>query len=224
MSYRLHFVAIMVQKICRLSNNLVPYDVKQLYMDLIDIVKSYLSNYVSLNETEFKYLASLFELRHFAKKDKLVEEGAVEKYLNFILQGLARKFFIRKNEEMVMQFSRENEIICCYDSFMSGEPSNFSVEALEDMVVVSITLENVEKLYEFSPKMERLGRLIATQEYLKKESLEYNRVRLTSQERFINFIRNNGYLMQRVPQKYLASYLNMKPETFSRLKHLIKKP
>jgi CRP-like cAMP-binding protein len=193
-------------------------------MDLIDIVKSYLSNYVSLNEEEFKYLASLFELRNFQKREKLVEEGEVEKYLNFILRGLARKYFIRKNEEMVMQFSRENEIICCYDSFMSGEPSNFSVEALEDMVIVSITLENVEKLYEFSPKMERLGRLIATQEYLKKESLEYNRVRLTSQERFINFIRNNGYLMQRVPQKYLASYLNMKPETFSRLKHLIKKP
>jgi len=166
----------------------------------------------------------MFEMRSFEKKQKLVEEGEVEKYLNFILQGLARKFFIRKNEEMVMQFSRENEIICCYDSFMSGEPSNFSVEAVEDMVVVSITHENVEKLYEFSPKMERLGRLIATQEYLKKESFEYNRVRLTSQERFINFIRNNGYLLQRVPQKYLASYLNMKPETFSRLKHLMKKP
>jgi len=193
-------------------------------MDLIDIVKSYLSNYVTLNEQEFSYLSSLFELRNFQKREKLVEEGEVEKYLNFILQGLARKYFIRKNEEMVMQFSRENEIICCYDSFNSCEPSNFSVEALEDMVVVSMTLENIEKLYEFSPKMERLGRLIATQEYLKKESLEYNRVRLTSQERFINFIRNNGYLMQRVPQKYLASYLNMKPETFSRLKHLIKKP
>ena len=191
-------------------------------MDLIDIVKSYLSNYVTLNEEEFKYLASLFELRNFQKREKLVEEGEVEKYLNFILQGLARKYFIRKNEEMVMQFSRENEIICCYDSFISGEPSNFSVEALEDMVVVSINLENIEKLFEFSPKMERLGRLIATQEYLKKESLEYNRVRLTSQERFINFIRNNGYLMQRVPQKYIASYLNIKPETFSRLKHLMR--
>ncbi len=193
-------------------------------MDLIDIVQTYLSNYVSLNEEEFNFLASLFEVRHFEKKQKLVEEGEVEKYLNFILKGLARKYFIRKNEEMVMQFSRENEIICCYDSFMSGEPSNFSVEALEYMSVVSITNENVEKLYDFSPKMERLGRLIATQEYLKKESFEYNRVRLTSQERFINFIRNNGYLLQRVPQKYLASYLNMKPETFSRLKHLMKRP
>ena len=123
-----------------------------------------------------------------------MEEGEVEKYLNFILQGLARKYFIRKNEEMVMQFSRENEIICCYDSFMSGEPSNFSVEALEADGCCFDYPDNVEKLYEFSPKMERLGRLIATQEYLKKESLEYNRVRLTSQERFINFIRNNGYL------------------------------
>lgn len=203
---------------------MLPWVAKLHSMDLIDIVKSYLSNYVSLNEHEFSFLSSLFEMRNFEKRQKLVEEGEVEKYLNFILQGLARKFFIRKNEEMVMQFSRENEIICCYDSFMSGEPSNFSVEALEPMVVVSITHDNVEKLYEFSPKMERLGRLIATQEYLKKESFEYNRVRLTSQERFINFIRNNGYLLQRVPQKYLASYLNMKPETFSRLKHLMKKP
>jgi CRP-like cAMP-binding protein len=193
-------------------------------MEITDIVKSYLSNYISLSEEEFDFLASLFELRKFEKRRKLVVEGEVEKYLNFILQGLARKYFIRKNEEMVMQFASENEIICCYDSFLSGDPSNFSVEALEPMVVVSITLDSVEKLYDFSPKMERLGRLIATQEYLKKERFEYSRVRLTSQERFINFVRNNRNLMQRVPQKYLASYLNMKPETFSRLKHFIKKP
>jgi CRP-like cAMP-binding protein len=193
-------------------------------VEITDIVKSYLSNYISLSEEEFNFLASLFELRKFEKRQKLLVEGEVEKYLNFILQGLARKYFIRKNEEMVMQFASENEIICCYDSFMSGDPSNFSVEALEPMVVVSITLDNVEKIYDFSPKMERLGRLIATQEYLKKERFDYNRVRLTSQERFINFVRNNRNLMQRVPQKYLASYLNMKPETFSRLKHFIKKP
>ncbi len=193
-------------------------------MDVTDIVKAYLSNFVSLDEAEFAYLAGMFEYRSFKKRQKLAEEGEVEKYLNFILQGLARKYFYRKNEEMVMQFSRETDIICCYDSFLSGEPSNFSVDALEDMTVVSITLENVEKLYAFSPKMERLGRMIATMEYLKKESFEYNRARLSSQERFVNFIRDNSNLLQRVPQKYIASYLNMKPETFSRLKHLMKRP
>src|ERR1700730_10685347 len=98
-------------------------------MDIVDIVKTYVSNYVSLNEQEFYFLASQFELRNFGKRQKLVEEGEVERYLNFILRGLGRKYFLRRNEEMVMQFSRENEIICSYDSFMSGEPSNFSTEA-----------------------------------------------------------------------------------------------
>jgi CRP-like cAMP-binding protein len=193
-------------------------------MDLTAVVKTYLAGFVNLNDPEYNYLSGLLEIRRFEKKQKLVEEGDVEMYLNFILQGLARKYFMRKHEEMVMYFARENEIICCYDSFVSGEPSHFTVEALEPMIVASITNENVEKLYGYSPKMERLGRMIATQEYQKKESFDYNRMRVTSQERFVNFIRDNGNLLQRVPQKYLASYLNMKPETFSRLKHLMKRP
>ena len=77
-------------------------------MDLIDIVKSYLSNYVSLNEQEFNFLSGLFELRNFAKREKLVEEGEVEKYLNFILQGLARKFFKEKSANLheLKQFTK----------------------------------------------------------------------------------------------------------------------
>jgi len=57
---------------------------------------------------------------------------------------------------------------------------------------------------------------------LKKAAFDYHRVRVTTQERFIDFVRNNGNLLQRMPQKYLASYLDMKPETFSRMKHLTK--
>jgi CRP-like cAMP-binding protein len=192
-------------------------------MKSIDGLRSFTTNYVSLTDPEFDYFVSFFELRTFKKKEKLVQEGEVEKYLNFIQSGLARLFFVRGKEEVVMQFTVENEVICCYDSFLSGEPSNFSVESIEPMVVLSITLENLERLFEYSPKIERLGRLFATQEYLKKATFEYNRVRVTTQERFIHFIRSNGNLFQRIPQKYLASYLNMKPETFSRLKHLIKK-
>jgi CRP-like cAMP-binding protein len=48
-------------------------------------------------------------------------------------------------------------------------------------------------------------------------------MRLDTRERFLQFVERNPELVQRVPQKYLASYLNMKPETFSRLKHLLKK-
>jgi hypothetical protein len=59
--------------------------------------------------------------------------------------------------------------------------------------------------------------------YQQKEDWEYDRMRLNTRERFVQFIHNNSELLQRVPQKYLASYLNIKPETFSRMKHLLQK-
>ena len=181
-----------------------------------------IANIQTLTDSEFAYLESFFETRYFNKKDKLVKEGEVEKYLNFIQSGLARLYFVKDREEVVLQFSVENEIICCWESYLSGKPSRFFSEALEPMVVLSITRSNLDNIYEFNPKFERLGRLYARQEYLKKAASDYHRVRVTTQERFIDFLRDNRDLLQRVPQKYLASYLDMKPETFSRMKHFAK--
>jgi CRP-like cAMP-binding protein len=185
-------------------------------------LREFVSDFVSLTESEFAYFESFFEKRYFKKKEKLLQEGEVEKYLNFIESGLARLYFVSNKEETVMQFSAEHEVICCFESYLSGKPSKFFTDAIEDLEVLSITLENLEKLFAFSPKIERLGRLFATQEYLKKTEADYYRVRVTTQQRFLDFIRNNQMLVQRVPQKYLASYLDIKPETFSRMKHLTK--
>ena len=183
---------------------------------------TFISGFVSLTEHEYAYFKSFFEVRRFRKNEKLLQEGDVEKYLNFIESGLARLYFIKGKEEVVMQFSRENEVICCYESFLSGKPSAFFTESIEAMVVLSITLENLEKLFAYSPKIERLGRLFATEEYLKKAAFDYHRVRVSTRERFIEFVRENGNLLQRAPQKFLASYLNIKPETFSRMKRFTK--
>ncbi len=202
----------------RLENYFFEIDCMQTIGDL----RSFISNYVSLTESEYAHFESFLVKRNFKKKVKLLKEGEIEKYLNFIESGLARLYFMRGKDEIVLQISAENEIICCYESFLSGKPSNFFIEALEPMVVLSITFENLEKLFEFSPKIERLGRLFATQEYLKKAEFDYHRARVATKDRFIDFIRDNRTLLQRVPQKYLATYLNIKPETFSRMKHFTK--
>ena len=191
-------------------------------MDSIGNLRDFISKFVTLTDSEYNYFVSFFESRSFKKKEKLAQEGEVEKYLNFVEFGLARMYFVREKEEVVLQFSAENEVICCYESFLSGKPSNFSVESIEPMVVLSITNENLEKLFEFSQKFERIGRLFATQEYLKKAAFDYQRLRVTTQKRFIEFYRDHSDLLQRVPQKYLASYLDIQPETFSRMKHLTK--
>jgi len=188
-------------------------------MQTVGNLRDFISKYVSLTDSEFAYLESFFETRYFNKKDKLIKEGEVEKYLNFIQSGLARLYFVKDGEEIAMQFSVENEIICCWESYLSGKPSRFFSEALEPMVVLSITRSDLDNIYDTNPKFERLGRLYARELFLKKAEFDYHRVRVTTQERFVDFIRDNSNLLQRVPQKYLASYLDMKPETFSRLKH-----
>ncbi|HYM93440.1 MAG TPA: Crp/Fnr family transcriptional regulator, partial [Chitinophagaceae bacterium] len=70
--------------------------------------------------------------------------------------------------------------------------------------------------------MEHLGRLVVTHTMVIKDRWQMQQVKLTPRERFIDFVTKNPELLQRVPQKCLASYLNIKPETFSRFKHMLK--
>ncbi|KYP13129.1 MAG: hypothetical protein A1D16_01355 [Flavihumibacter sp. CACIAM 22H1] len=58
--------------------------------------------------------------------------------------------------------------------------------------------------------------------YIRKELRDLSHLRLTARERFLNYMHKHPDMMQRVSQKYIASYLHIKPETFSRLKHLIR--
>jgi hypothetical protein len=84
-----------------------------------------------------------------------------------------------------------------------------------------VSRENIENIYAIGPRMERMGRLIMIEWLIQKEYWENSRIQYGPKERFLKFISGNPHLLQRVPQKYLASYLNIKPETFSRYKHLI---
>ena len=124
---------------------------------------------------------------------------------------------------MVTHIAKENESICCYESFAAGTPSVYVVETIEPTVFISISRQNLEDVYLAVPKMERLARMVITEQFISNEHWEFDRVRFGSRERFIQFVKENSDLLQRVPQKFLASYLNIKPETFSRLKHLLKR-
>ena len=190
---------------------------------MLEPLRQYVSRYTQLTDDEFAQLAQMLEVRSFDKKQQLIRGGEVENYINFVAKGLVRKYFFKGKTEIITQIARENDMISSSVSFLSGEPSTYFVETLEPSTFLSISRQHVEKLYKENPRIERLGRLIITHFFLQKEEWEHECIRLDTRERFIRFISSNPDFMQRVPQKYLASYLNMKPETFSRLKHLLKK-
>jgi len=189
---------------------------------MVKVLKEYLGRFIELTDEEFAQIASIAEVRTYDKKIRLVNEGEHEQYFNFILKGLARKFFYKGNEEIITQLAKEGELISSSVSFLSGETSLYVVETIEPTTFLSFSRDNIEKLYAMDRKWQRLGRLIITDLFLQKEHWDLERILYSTQERFIRFLSTNSVLFQRVPQKYLASYLNIQPETFSRLKHLLR--
>ncbi len=189
---------------------------------MVKALKEFLSRFVDLTDEEFEHVTSLAEIRTYDKKVKLIDQGEYENYFNFIIKGLARKYFYKGDEEIITQLAKEGELISSSVSFLSGEKSQYIVETIEPTTFLSFSRENVDALYELDKKYQRLGRLIITDLFLQKENWELERILYSTQERFVRFVSNNSNLFQRVPQKYLASYLNIQPETFSRLKHLLR--
>lgn len=161
------------------------------------------------------------EIREYEKKAKVTQEGEIERYLNIVARGLVRKYLPVKGGEQTIQLAVEGHIIHSELSFFYRTPSNSIVETIEPTVFLSISYDSLEQLYEQCPRIERLGRLIVTDLFVKKDLHYFDQLRKSTRERFLDYVRDHSHMLQRVPQKYLASYLNIKPETFSRLKHLI---
>ncbi|HEX7847104.1 MAG TPA: Crp/Fnr family transcriptional regulator [Chitinophagaceae bacterium] len=192
-------------------------------MESVKTFMSYLGKFTELTEEEFnKYLLPVIKVRKFGKKEVVTKVGDVENYFNFVVKGLVRKYYKKGQQEINTQISYEGHLILSQESFHSRTASEYCIEAIEPTIFVSITYEDLEKVYRQSHKMEHLGRLVVTYAMIIKDRWQMQMVKMTPRERFLNFVTRNPELMQRVPQKYLASYLHIKPETFSRFKHLLK--
>lgn len=190
---------------------------------MLDEFRKYLSRYANITSAEFSGLEPLLTIRHYDKRVKLIDIGDQENYLNFIVKGLARKFFYKGSEEIITQIAKEGDLISSSVSFLSGQPSTYVVDTIEPTIFVSLSKQVIEQLYNTHSKWQRVGRLVITDLLIQKENWELDRMKYTTKERFVRFVTTNGDLFQRVPQKYLASYLNIQPETFSRLKHFLRK-
>jgi CRP-like cAMP-binding protein len=189
----------------------------------LDHVFAYLQRFVEMSREEFDRLAPFLELRVFEKKTFVLPPGQVDNHLNIVMKGMVRKYIILRGGEATLQLATEGHIVQSEISFHTRKPSEVILEALEPSVLISISYDTMQMVLEKVPGAERLGRSIITQMFIKKDMRYFDQLNMSTRERFLAFVTNHPHMLQRVPQKILASYLNIKPETFSRLKHLLQK-
>lgn len=199
-------------------------------IDLIDIspsslefIAKYFSKFMVMTASEVKELMQYCEFRQFNRKELIVNFGDVDDYLNMMVSGIVAKYVKVKNKEIILQLSTEGHIIQSEISFLTRTPSVVYLKALEPVTMISLRYDKMQEALKYFPKGERLGRLMMESMYVKKDERRYEMLSKSMRERFINYVTNQPHMLQRVPQKYLASYLNITSESFCRFKLLLQK-
>ena len=125
------------------------------------IFKAHLDKFITITDEDFALILDYFEVKHFGKKEILLEEGQVCRQNYFVLKGLLRKFFINeKGIEQTTDFALETWWMTDNFSFERKTPADFSIQTVEKSEVLTISCESQEKLLTDFPIMEKYFRIV----------------------------------------------------------------
>ena len=174
---------------------------------------------VSLSEQEKELTLSKIEVYKYEAKTVLLQAGEVCKYSYFVNSGILRSFNINDNiVEHVLQFACEGWWIGDMYSLITQKPGNLYIEVNEDAEVVLLSKEHQEELFREIPKLERFFRILTENSLVANQERLMDNLSLSAEERFEKFCNKYPTLIQKVPQKQVASYIGVTPEFFSKMK------
>ena len=175
---------------------------------------------IELTEEEKELSRSFFITKKLRRKQYLLQEGDVCKYVAFVEKGLLRSFTVDdKGHEHITQFAFEGWWIADQVSFLTGEPSEYNIEALEDCELLLLTKQAEDEMLEKIPKFERYFRILLQNNLIATQKRLASSLSQTAEEKYNELISVcPDTLPKRIPQHMLASFLGISPETFSRIR------
>ncbi len=171
-----------------------------------------------LPEADWQRAWPLFRAATVAKGACILQPGQVCRYLSFVNQGLLRSYLLNDGKEHVRQFLPENGFAVDIGSFLTQTPSPFFIEALEDSVLLQISLSDMDALCEGSFPFMKLAKKLADQSAINLIRRSVSLLVDDATKRYEELLRDRPQIVQRVPQYMIASYLGMTPETLSRIR------
>ncbi len=171
-----------------------------------------------LSEEHAQEFLGLWKPVAISKHTLMTEVGKVERRFYVVIKGVQAVYLLdRKGNKVVIGFSFDGSYSGIYDSFVDREPSGYFLEALTDSELYYISPDEYDALFDKYPGFDRWGRIVHGFLLKGRVQRELEISTLTSEERFKLFMKRCPQQLRQIPQKYLAAYLNMTPETFSRL-------
>ena len=172
-----------------------------------------IAKHIQLDKTEAERFSSLLIYKQLQKKDFLLQEGQMCKTIHFVESGALRAYCLDKDaKESTIMFAIKDWWITDMYCFVNQLPAIMFINAIEDSCIWQLKYEDLQKLYVQVPKFERFFRIIMQNAYTREQLRVIQKLTLTAEERYINFLQKYPQIVQQVTQKQIASYLGITPE------------
>lgn len=148
----------------------------------------------------------------------LTTEGDIDSNIYFIEKGSLRIFIRPEEQERVIRFGYTDNIVVCLDSFLSGKPTDFYIQAIRKTEIKIAAKKDFYAFIQSSDENLKLWTVILEDLVLKQMEREKDLLIGSPKERYESVLKRSPQLFQEIPNKHIANYLRMSPETLSRLK------
>ncbi len=186
---------------------------------MFQLLDNKISEKISLTDEEKAFCHTQFIPKKLRKRHYLLQEGDVCRYQAFVSKGIVRSYTIDdKGAEHILQFAPEGWWIADLYSFLTDEPSQYNIDALEETELLLITRPAWEELMQKIPKLEHYFRVLIQNHLIATQRRLMYTLRETAEVKYNRFALVYPACMQRVPQHMIASFLGITRETLSRLR------
>lgn len=183
-----------------------------------DVARELARKYSTMTHEELDTLEEILVPMKFAKGQMILSEGETCRYIYYIDHGLVRQFYKKHGKEVTEHIGDDHSIVMCIESLFREEPTRLKVEALENTVIYALPKNELERVALHNVNIQILYRKIL-EESLILSQVHADLVRFeTAQDRYKRLCKLMPQVVLRAPLVYIASYLQMTPETLSRVR------
>lgn len=174
-----------------------------------------------LHEDAEEHLKKIIQPVSFKKGKLLLKAGELCDYVYFIKKGVARGFIKDGNKDITTWITAENEMVTSISSLDCREPNEENMQAVETCEMFAITYNDLEKLYILFPEFNIVTRKLLQKYYKDAEGRAFISRLTNAEKKYRHFLKHHSGLVNRVPLKYIASFLGITLETLSRVRKKI---
>jgi CRP-like cAMP-binding protein len=178
----------------------------------------FINNIYPLTEEIMEFMSSRTTFKKVSKGKFLLKPGEYCNDYYYIHKGILRSYIKYGEKEITIWINPEGEITTAIRSIAGSRLSDEYIQVIENAELVVIPFNAMRELYERFPEMNKVGRMLLEEYYAASEERVFIARLPNAQARYQHFINSRPELLNRIPLKYVASYLGITLETLSRLR------